>query len=168
MYMADNDNDLYKAFDLSKPTVEVRNKKAEPILMYEEQLLTDLKELENILKEIDRLKKQSKTGKDWRVVMMFIAGQKPRISEMLARSRRIYAQEFGNSYDSQYQDASPSNKTAEIRARRDAALAYETQERFDRTWRDLEALTWACKDVAGSLDEEGHAAIFEAYPEELF
>lgn len=139
----------------------------------QDQLIADTEELHIILVEIERLKRLAKSPEDWRVVMMFIATQKPRLSEMTARSKRIYAQEFGDAYEAQYQDLgaqekAPSARTAEIRAKKQAGIAYEVADRLERTWKDLEALMWACKDVAANMDMERKTPAFDAYPDHMF
>lgn len=171
-----------KDMDLSRPSLPARSESATPksfkpnkeAKRLRDQLVEALGELEEILKEIDRLKYLAQGPEDWRVVMLYIATQKPRVSKLSAFAERVYAEEFGESYDSQFADIGegskpPTGRTAEIRAKRAAGLAYETAKRFDRTWKDLEHLLWACKDIALSLDhQQQEAATFEAYPEHMF
>lgn len=151
--------------------IDISTKKQ--FVMKKDQLLEGIKELEEILNEVERLKKLASSAEDWRVLMLYIATQKPRISALSSFSKRVYVEDFAEAYDSQYElsegEKGPSNKTAEIRAKRASGLAYEIAERFDRTWKDLEALLWVCKDLAGSLDhQEQEAATFNAYPEHMF
>lgn len=167
--------------DLSKPTIAVKQTtgfkssiESPNTVLKKDRLLQGIKELEAMLIEIERLKSIATSAEDWRVVMLYIATQKPRISELASFARRAYAEEFAEAYDQQFEkllegEKPPSLKTAEIRAKRDAGVIYEVTERFDRTWKDLESMLWVCKDIAGGLGhQEGEAAQFNAYPEHMF
>jgi hypothetical protein len=106
---------------------------------------------------------------DWQAVMMYLAGQKPRISEMTSRAKRLYAQQFGDAFDRIKSQAGGSVKEAEIQAKAEAGLAYEASDRLERTWRDLQDMMWACKSVAESQQGEKNATpSFEAFPDHLF
>jgi hypothetical protein len=166
------------ASDLSRPSVPVQARGRGPVrggaVRKHDQLLVAVRELEHILQEVERIKRLATTAEDWRVLMLYIATQKPRVSQLGSFAKRCYAEEFGDAYDAQFANVSegdkpPTARAAEIRAKRDCGTAYAVSERFDRTWKDLEALTWACKDIASSLDnQEQDAGSFNAYPDHLF
>lgn len=170
--MADVD-ELYQDFGLSRPDVPVQDSPANPGPA--DQQLTDyLTELAGILSEVERLKRLCRSPADWQALMMYIAGVKPRVSEMAARAKRLYAREFGDAFDQAYNPSAPrgggvSAKGAEIQAKSQAGLAYEAAERLERSWRDLQDLMWACKAVAETAQAEKNATpSFEAYPDHLF
>lgn len=172
--MADGSVDeLYEDFGISRPGVEISETPLNPGLS--DQQLTDfLTELSGILSEVERLKRLCHSPSDWQALMMYIAGQKPRVSEMTARAKRLYARQFGDAFDAAYaprgeRGSGVSAKSAEIRAKSEAGLAYEAAERLERSWRDLQDLMWASKAVAESaMAENVSAPSFEAYPEHLF
>lgn len=149
----------------------------EPAFRYElpqevvDTLLGHIGELEQILRQIDQLKRKAATSRDWRVVMMFIAGQKPRVSELAAQAKRLYHQTLGEALDVQYRDGGKTarnQKLAEYRAKRDIAPVAEVYERLERTWRDLQDLMWSCKSVAEHLDAEEGSPKFDAHPDHMF
>ncbi len=163
---------------LSRPTVGPAPAASAPSASQQlavEQLTAAVVELDGILREVEELKKRARSSYDWRVLMMFIAGQRPRITQLSSQAKRVYAKVFGDAYDEQYGAAgehnggkAPSNKTAEIRAKAQAGLAYEAADRLERTGKDLQDLMWACKAVADSLDADQHAEQFDAHDERLF
>ena len=168
--------ELYKDFGLSRPDVEVQNTAASPGPA-DQQLTEYLLELGVILSEVERLKRLSRTPADWQALMMYIAGQKPRVTEMTSRAKRLYARSFGAAFDQAYNPPSAgsgrgsgvSAKSAEVQAKSEAGLAYEASDRLERSWRDLQDLMWACKSIADSAYDESNATpSFEAYPEHLF
>ena len=165
-------DELYEEFGLSRPDVPVQTSAVNPGLA-EEQLTEFLTELGSILSEVERIKRLCHSPADWQALMMYIAGQKPRVSEMTARAKRLYARQFGDSFDAAYSPGAQrgsgmSAKSAEIRAKSEAGLAYEASERLDRSWRDMQDLMWACKSIAESAQQEKNSPSFEAYPENLF
>lgn len=169
-------DELYEDFGLSKPSVEI-NQTPEAPGPANQQLTEFILELNGILAELERLKRTARSPQDWQAVMMYLAGQKPRVSEMTARAKRLYAQQFGDAFDRAYQPAGQgqprgtgtSIKTAEIQAKAEAGLAYEAADRLERTWRDLQDMMWACKSVAESQQGEKNATpSFEAFPDHLF
>lgn len=163
-------SELYGDFGLSRPDVPVKESASG---LASEQLTEFLLELNGILAEVERIKRLAHSPADWQALMMYIAGQKPRVSEMASRAKRLYAQQFGDSFDAAYapggaKGSGLSAKAAEIRAKSEAGLAYEASERLERSWRDLQDLMWACKSVAESAQAEKNSPNFEAYPENLF
>lgn len=165
--------ELYEDFGISRPDVRVDDSPAKPGLA-DQQLTEFLTELSEILNEVERIKSIAHSPADWQALMMFIAGQKPRVSEMVSRAKRLYARQYGDAFDAAYAPGGArgqglSAKGAEIRAKSEAGLAYEASERLERSWRDLQDLMWACKAVAESAQAEKNATpAFEAYPENLF
>jgi type IV secretory pathway TrbL component len=175
--MQDVVEDLYEGFGLANPSVPVLGKEddASPSAAAavgdgkstsSAELAGYLTELGTILSSIDSRKQQASSPMDYSELMLYIAGQKPRISEMVARAKRIYAKEFGDAFDRHYKppaqgaprSSGVSKQTAEMRAKADAGLAYEAAERLERTWRDLQDLTWAVKGHAEFVLDEMRAA----------
>jgi len=170
--------DLEDTFGLGKPSVPVSGRDGDKSPSgqdavsagagrYDDELAGYLVELGEILTEIGERKERSKSPMDYSELMLYIAGVKPRVSEMVARAKGIYARQFGAAFDLHYKPAAQgaprgsgvSAQTAETRAKAEAALAYEALERLERTWRDLQDLTWAVKGHAEFvLDEERAAA----------
>lgn len=165
--------ELYDDFGISRPDLPVEDSPLNPAPA-DQQLTEFLLELSDILSEVERLKRLCNSPSDWQALMMYIAGQKPRVSEMAARAKRVYARQFGDAFDAAYspggeRGSGMSAKSAEIRAKSEAGLAYEASERLERSWRDLQDLMWACKAVSeAALSEKNSAPSFEAYPENLF
>lgn len=161
-------DDLYSDFGLSKPSVDIQSTPQAPGPAVE-QLTEYILELNGILGELERLKRVARSPQDWQAVMMYLAGQKPRISEMASRAKRLYAQQFGDVFDRVKTQAGASVKEAEIQAKAEAGLAYEAADRLERTWRDLQDMMWACKSVAEAQQGEKNATpSFEAFPDHLF
>lgn len=165
-------SELYDDFGLSRPDVPVQEDSLGAGLA-DQQLTEFLSELSEILREVERIKRLAHSPSDWQALMMYIAGQKPRVSEMASRAKRLYARQFGEAFDAAYAPGGSrgqglSAKGAEIRAKSEAGLAYEASERLERSWRDLQDLMWACKSVAESAQAEKNSPSFEAYPENLF
>jgi len=159
--------DLYEDFGLSKPSVEIHSTPEAPG-SNSAQLTEYILELNGILQELEQLKQKARSPQDWQAVMMYLAGQKPRISEMASRAKRIYAQQFGDAFD-RIKSGGGSIKEAEIQGKAEAGLAYEAADRLERTWRDLQDMMWACKSVAESqIGEKNATPSFEAFPEHLF
>lgn len=132
-------------------------------------LVNALGELSQILGSIETMKKRAKSIEEWRAIMLYIAGVKPRVSELTSQAKRIYAQQFGAAWDAQFTaERKPNQKAAEIRAKSYSSLAYEASERFERTSRDLQDLMWACKSVADGMMADQNSSNFEAFPESLF
>lgn len=181
-------DDLRSVFGLAEPTVPVTVHGDDPAQgaggsaenksqRHDQELIGYINELSEILKEIERLKGLASGPQDWQVLMLYVAGQKPRISEMIARSKRIYAKQFGDAFDEHYapqvkgqpRNLGSNQKVAEARAKRDAGLSYEVQERLERTWRDLQDMLWVVKAVADSTQQEmKNAGKFDAHPEHMF
>lgn len=160
--------DLYGEFGLSRPSVEVQSTPEAPGPATE-QLTEYILELNGILAELERLKRSARSPQDWQAVMMYLAGQKPRISEMASRAKRLYAQQFGDAFDRVKNQSGSSIKEAEIQAKSEAGLAFEAADRLERTWRDLQDMMWACKSVAeAQFGEKNATPSFEAFPEHLF
>jgi hypothetical protein len=188
--MSDNDtSELFERFGLSgqeppaateEPQQNAPKAPSEPAASPtgspagEQQLTAAVKELETMLKRIEQLKRSARTTEDWRAVCLYIASVKPRLTELSAGAKRIYARSFGDAFDRHYQQGRSSEgrgttvKAIETRAKRDAALAYEVSERLERTWRDLQDLLWSCKAVADDLSQGERDEILDALPEHLF
>ena len=140
----------------------------------EQELISSLTELGSMLSRVEDLKKRARSIEDWRVMMLYIAGCKPRISELTARAKRLHAEQYGEAWDRQYAflrevgGRAPNLKTVEIRAKRASGLSGEAADRLERTWRDLQDLMWAAKSVADGMQSEHDSPQFTAYPDHMF
>lgn len=129
------------------------------------ELTAYLVELGELLADIQARKQEASQAGDpqkWSETMLYVAAVKPRVSEMTSRAKRLYVKLYCDAFDRHYQPAVPgapkgsgtSKATAEIRAKAEAGLAYEASERLERTWRDLQDLTWALKSHGEFLAEQ--------------
>lgn len=163
--------DLFSSPDIAQvtPSATVPQRSNERLVAY-------LDELQSMLSTLKRLQRSAHSADDWLVVMNWIAMQKPRLSELLADAKAIYAKAFGDSYDDELKQGRPDAKrgdgvtqrTAEIRAKRNAHMELAAQERLQSTWKDFEQLVWTAKQMAERAASDHQTASFDAFPAHLF
>jgi hypothetical protein len=133
------------------------------------QLVAHAEEVVNIFEEIERLKASAGARDDWEALMIFIAVQKARVSQMFSDSKSIYDKVYGDRFEELLSSGEKlTMERVRVLATRDCYREQALAKRLEQAWSDMQSLLWVIKSVTENITGEHRGPNVAELPEVLF